>query len=542
MALATNYTMKPPVSVKPGLGHPLAIGLVGCWLFNERSGGRVFDSSYNNNGGAFNGDPIWSIGKFGWVVNFDGTAKYIDCGNDDSLDFPTNSFTVLARVKSSASSIARIVSKNYGGPGVKWWALTLNEDENAQQGDSGLNFAIDGGTTKSTTGVASDYSDGNWHFVVGVRDTAADLVRLYADGVEVDNSPDNTGNISNTFSVRIGKLGDYDGQYFDGAISLVMIWKRALSPSEIAWIYREQFCMFGPVVHSGLLFAPVGQVISLAGTSAAVSSVDGSLSIVGDVPLSGAIDASSSLSGTLTLHRLCQWFGGLLKIERKWLVGALFGGMISSASKLGTVLSGGWFWMRPSGCSVLYRGPSMEQMDFAEMLAVAKQDAGAISPPTYVPHETSSTYFYVVRRFNSCGYQEHTLAAAVRVVIDAEGNLAEPMPNSIFAWRVEQVDGNKIQLVWYYCPLEQHSEPACFKIYHDAGTGRVDYENQIGTIGYEGRRFYHYRSGALSAGSYLFAIRAEGAAGVENSSLAHTRIELSTASPDAVNILSAEAI
>jgi hypothetical protein len=183
----------------------------------------------------------------------------------------------------------------------------------------------------------------------------------------------------------------------------------------------------------------------------------------------------------------------------------------------------------------------MEQIDFANVLAVAEQDADMISPPVYMPHDAGSTYFYVVRRFNNCGYQERTLAAAVKVVIDAEGNLTEPTPNSVFAWRATQVNGDKVRLLWYYCGLEQRSEPVCFRVYHDAGTGQIDYEDPVGTVSYEGRKFYSYESGALGAGRYRFAIRAEDDAGMQNNSLAQIGIELSSTSPDAVSILGAEA-
>ena len=229
-------------------------------------------------------------------------------------------------------------------------------------------------------------------------------------------------------------------------------------------------------------------------------------------------------------------------METKWLKEALFSGMTSNAFKLGTVLTLGWFWPRVGGCSVLYRGSSMETINFDDVLAVAEVDTEQISPPSYVQHNNSSIYFYVVRRANNCGYMEHTLAAAVKVSIDADGNLALPQPNNIFEAIAEQVSGNRVQLAWFYCPLGQQSAPVCFKVYYDSGTGQIDYENPIATIRYAGRKFYSYQSSSLNAGTYLFAIRAEDAAGTENSSLAQLKIQLDTTSPDAVDILSAKTV
>lgn len=229
-------------------------------------------------------------------------------------------------------------------------------------------------------------------------------------------------------------------------------------------------------------------------------------------------------------------------MESKWLEDSLFAGMTSSAFKLGTVLTLGWFWTRVSGCSVLYHGGSMEEIDFDNILAVTEIDACRVSPPGYVQHNSGSVYFYVVRRANICGCQEHTLSAAVKVVIGADGNLVQPQPNEVFDAKAEQVDGGKVHLVWYYCPLEQKAEPICFNVYYDGGTGRIDYQNPIATVSYIGRAFYSYQSDTLDAGGYLFAIRAEGANGMENSSLAQLIVQLDTTSPTAIDIIGTEAI
>jgi hypothetical protein len=175
-------------------------------------------------------------------------------------------------------------------------------------------------------------------------------------------------------------------------------------------------------------------------------------------------------------------------------------------------------------------------------LAVSEQDAREISPPSYISHNSGSTYFYVVRRFNNCGYQEHTLAAAVKVSIKSNGELAEPQPNNISSSKVEQVASNKIRLAWFYCPLEQKSQPVSFNVYYDDRTGQIDYQNPLATIGYKGRKFYSFQSSALEAGKYLFAIRAEDAGGIENISLARLKIQLDTLNPDAIDILRAEAV
>jgi hypothetical protein len=216
--------------------------------------------------------------------------------------------------------------------------------------------------------------------------------------------------------------------------------------------------------------------------------------------------------------------------------------MTADSFKLGTVLSLGWFWTRTSGCSALYRGYNIDEVDFANILAVSEPGDWEISPPGYIAHSSNATYFYVVRRFNGCGYQEHTLAASVKVSIDSNGELTGPKPNKIFDSISRSVDGDKIRLIWFYCPLRQESPPVCFNVYYDSRTGQIDYQNPLATISYQGRKFYSFQSSTLEAGEYLFAIRAIDAAGLENSTLARLKIQLEPAIIDAINILRAEAV
>ena len=229
-------------------------------------------------------------------------------------------------------------------------------------------------------------------------------------------------------------------------------------------------------------------------------------------------------------------------MENKWLKDSLFAGMTANAFKLGTVLSLGWFWPRITGCQILYRGDSMETINFANILAVVNLDAGEVCAPSYVQHNSNSIYFYVIRRVNECGQEEHTLSAAVKVAIDADGNLSQSQPNSIFEAKAKQIDGDKIELLWYYCPLEQKSSPVHFNIYYDNSSGQIDYENPVAVIEYAGRAFYRYQSNSLEDGTYLFAVRVEDSAGIENRCLARLKIQLDTTNPDAIDILKAEAV
>jgi len=229
-------------------------------------------------------------------------------------------------------------------------------------------------------------------------------------------------------------------------------------------------------------------------------------------------------------------------MESKWLKDSLFAGFTANAFKLGTVLTLGWFWVRVTGGSILYRGSSMCNIDFDNILSVTDADSVQIGPPYYIQHNKGTVYYYVMRRVNGWGDQEYTLAAAAKVMIDCNGDLAQPQPNNICDVKAKcSCEGdNSIRLVWFYSPLEQKSKPVCFNIYCDGGTGLINYENTVAKISYAGRKFYSYQIGNFNSGTYLFAIRTESANSIENGSLAQLRIQIDTVVSNAINILIAK--
>jgi hypothetical protein len=360
--------------------------------------------------------------------------------------------------------------------------------------------------------------------------------RLYINGALEDSDTTTDGSLSFiNDSQFVGIGGTYEGgsyrDVWNGKMEYVIAYNRALSAEEAKWLHREPFAIFERPISPQSIRVPIA-VVSLTGSASAQSAASATLKSLRKI--------SGTVTSTPDITALLESVRGLQEIERNWLREALFNGTTANAFKLGTTLSLGWFWARVAGCSVLYRGLTMEQIDFTNMVTVAGQNACLISPPSYLPHASNSTYFYVIRRFNNCGCQEHTLTAAVKVSVDASGELGKPQPNKVFYSRAEQVGGNKVGLVWFYCPLEQKSQPVCFNVYYDSRTGQVNYETPLAKINYQGQKFYSYESEALETGRYLFAVKPEDAAGIQHSSLARLAIELDGDGPDAINILRAE--
>jgi len=229
-------------------------------------------------------------------------------------------------------------------------------------------------------------------------------------------------------------------------------------------------------------------------------------------------------------------------MEPGWIKEALFAGQTANGFKLGTAITLGWFWARINGCRIVYRGGSMEEIDFEHILAVVNAETSEIELPDYVPHEPGQVYFYVVRCANRCGRIERTLQAAVKVEIDSEGQLQKPRPNDVFGLSARRRQDGKNEIVWKYCPIEQASGPKEMRIYSDNGTGEIDYREPIATVAYRGRRFYRYENEQPGEGWYRFAVRAMDAVGTEYPSTQTVSVEVQNKAGEAIEIVNVSGV
>ena len=510
----------------------LIASLIGCWLMNEGSGDRIFDLSGNGNIGTFGSGaarPVWQGGKFGSSVYYDG-GDNVSCPNLGTLSLP---ITIVASIKRSATGVWHPIFVTHEVDNCYYGAALIIQSSDKvwlQYGDGDGNTQFDRNTRHGVSSLAAN----QWYTIAGVIRGQNDM-DIYLDGIDDGGSYSGAGTTMDTSS-GVPAFGRWPAlstdQYLTGNIEYVYLFNRALSASEISLLYREPFCMFAETGRPPLIG---GQIVNLSGASGALSSLSATTKTIRKTK--GSIAGFTAVEGLLSITAESPQ-----DMEMNWLREALFNGMTANAFKLGTTLSSGWFWTRIARCSVLYRGNNMEEIDFTNILAVAELDDCEISPPGYISHSSGSTYFYIIRRFNSCGYQEHTLSAAVKISIESNGEAAEPKPNKVFDSISGPVDGSKIRLVWFYCPIEQKSKPVCFNIYYDNGTGQIDFQNPLAKIGYKGRKFYSFQSGTLEAGKYMFVIRAEDSSGLENSSLAHLRIQLASINLNATNIVRAKAV
>jgi hypothetical protein len=234
-----KYSTQPPLGAEQNLIHPLNRGLVGYWPLSELSGVAVNDLSINNNTGIItNVDQSslsgWTGSPTGGGVNFDGSNDYIELGNPPALNIKRD-ITVSAWVKANTNAQYRKIV-------VKGNALVPIYFFSQGQSTDRTYFGVQNSSNVVRTVVYNVYLPiGRWVHLTGTYDGA--LIKLYWNGVLVAINTQ-TGDLRQ--SAGNVRISGYDNatEFFNGAISQVRIYNRALSASEVALLYADPFCVY----------------------------------------------------------------------------------------------------------------------------------------------------------------------------------------------------------------------------------------------------------------------------------------------------------
>jgi len=226
MAYPYRRLIKPRLGTPLNKGHSLVKGQSGCYLMNEGGKSKVYDLSGNGNTGTFVGGVLWTPGKFGSCLSFDGVSgTYVDFGKD--IIPVGGSVSISAWFKTNSVTGNHYI--NGKTIGTKYPAMALYANK--------LAFAASA-TAWLTTGVTTLAID-TWYHGVVVYDGTNRSVYL-------NGGLDNNTTGAYTFTTGLAILGGSTTTtaIFNGVIDGIRFWNRALSASEIAQHYREPFAMF----------------------------------------------------------------------------------------------------------------------------------------------------------------------------------------------------------------------------------------------------------------------------------------------------------
>lgn len=220
------YVNRPLPGAQIDHSHPLAKGLVGCWLLNE-AGSRAMDLSPYQNHGALSGSPKRnSIG-----VEFDKINDSINCGTKEILNI-TNAFTINLWVSPSIITTGTRAILHHGTI-TPIGGFLLNQEANIFKG-----YFFD--SAWRTTGTSITTISPNEWYNVSLSYNRINL-KLYINSI-VEQQPSFTTTINNPVGAYT-QIGGVSPTYllFSGIISTTMIWNRALSDQEIKNLYLSPY-------------------------------------------------------------------------------------------------------------------------------------------------------------------------------------------------------------------------------------------------------------------------------------------------------------
>ena len=203
--------------------------LIANWTFNEDAGTVASDSSGNGNNVNLINGPIWTTGKIGNALQFDGTNDY--AVNTSATGIPgTSPFSVVALVN----------GKSFLNP--KWSDIVRKEGSWAVQisPNSNLNLEITG---KQDTISDIVVPTNVWtHIAVTFEGTT---VKFYMNGVLGDTKIQTNVPNAGLNTIDIGGYTSW-GTYLNGALDDVKIYNRTLNASEISADYQNSSMSANP--------------------------------------------------------------------------------------------------------------------------------------------------------------------------------------------------------------------------------------------------------------------------------------------------------
>ncbi|MBI2558514.1 hypothetical protein HYW20_04280, partial [Candidatus Woesearchaeota archaeon] len=173
--------------------------LVGYWKFDEGSGTTAADSAGTNTGTLING-PIWTAGKIGGALNFDGADDFVNVGSASSLD-DLKAYTVCAWINPRSggeNNNGRIVTK---APGTNVGGAQLMMMSASSFGLRERNTLGTGFTIQMTMPL------NEWQHVCGsYNDNGDRVLRVYRNGLQGGTTATLTGTLQEwaSYDMMIG--------------------------------------------------------------------------------------------------------------------------------------------------------------------------------------------------------------------------------------------------------------------------------------------------------------------------------------------------
>lgn len=229
---------KPPVGTLVNTEHPLANGLLSCYMLAEPGGTLIVDSIGVTSLATAN-SPTRVAGRFGSALSLNNASSQ-NATTANSASYNVTNYTIVAWVNraGSGSTNNAIFSRTPGSSAGQFYFYIANSTNVL-----GLDIPfVAGGVVSGTTALSTN----TWYQVALTK--SGSNYAVYVNG-NVDGTATNAGTPTFTGSITLGSSAS---QFFNGKIDNLMFYGRPLSGAEIQQLYVQPFAMMrAPVAYAG---------------------------------------------------------------------------------------------------------------------------------------------------------------------------------------------------------------------------------------------------------------------------------------------------
>ncbi len=209
-------------------------GMISYWKF-EGSGATAYDSVDTNDGTLING-PVWTTGKVGRALDFDGVNDYVEIVDTNpslNLGNITVSAWIFPRMPSGSGAAYHYIDKRTPGPPWNFEEYTAYVRGNGQ---FEVGVITTGGLVyfPSSTGVVNM---NEWSHVAFTWDGGT--LKVFHNGTLIGQTSGSGNIVSNSQPIILGTRADLTPYFFDGLLDEVAIYNRALTEDEILLHYEN---------------------------------------------------------------------------------------------------------------------------------------------------------------------------------------------------------------------------------------------------------------------------------------------------------------
>ncbi len=207
---------------------PTPTGPVGWWKLDENTGASAADSSGSGNNGTLTNGPVWTAGRMGSGLAFDGT--------NDSVTIPHSPSLALAGAFSMAAWVNPAISTtNFKSVMVKNYSHFLYASVKGYCGNGAVLVGFVGSAGTKTACDRNPLPANAWTHLAATNDGS--VLRLYRNGVLTSSAAVTGAPVASTGTLQLG-ASRVSGENFNGKLDDARVYNRALSASEVLALFN----------------------------------------------------------------------------------------------------------------------------------------------------------------------------------------------------------------------------------------------------------------------------------------------------------------